>query len=107
MADLKERFGTHLADYRKRRGLTQEALANKAEVSIDTVKRLEAGKLGASFDVVVKLSDALGVDAGMLFVSTDQGRRKVLDELVFRLSEMSDDELLWLASVINAIDRRP
>jgi transcriptional regulator with XRE-family HTH domain len=107
VADLKERFGKHLAEYRKRRGLTQEGLASKAQVSIDTVKRLETGKLGASFDVVVQLSEALNVDAGMLFVSFDDQSRPVFDRLVFALSEMSDDELLWLQALVDLASRRP
>ena len=106
MADLKERFGKHLAEYRKRRGLTQEALAGAAHVSVDTVKRLESGKLGASFDVVVKLSDALAVDPGKLFVSFDEHSRQVLDELVFRLSEMPDEDLLWLTELVNVYRKR-
>ena len=71
------------------------------------MKRLETGKLGASFDVVVQLSQALDVDPGKLFVSFDDRSRKVLDDLVLTLSEMSDDELVWLTSVIDAIGRRP
>lgn len=106
MADLKERFGKHLAEYRKRRGLTQEALASKAQVSIDTVKRLETGKLGASFDVVAQLSLALDVDPGKLFVSLDGRSRPALDRLVFALSEMTDDDLRWLSELVAVYQRK-
>lgn len=106
MADLKERFGKHLAEYRKRRGLTQEALAGAAQVSIDTVKRLETGKLGASFDVVAQLSEALDVDPGKLFVSPEVRSRPVLDRLVFALSEMSDDDLRWLSELVAVYQRK-
>lgn len=70
------------------------------------MKRLETGKLGASFDVVVQLADALDVDAGVLFESGDDSSRKILDDLVFKLSEMPDEDLLWLTDLVNVYRKR-
>jgi transcriptional regulator with XRE-family HTH domain len=106
VTELKIRFGRHLAEYRKRRRLTQDELASAAQVSIDTVKRLETGRLGASFDVVVRLADALGVDAADLFAAEQGGSRPVLDRLVFDLSAMADDELAWFADLFEVARRR-
>ena len=107
MTDIKQRFGKHVAEYRKRRGLTQDALAVASDLSVDMVKRLEAGRIGASFDAVGRLADALNIDVGKLFVQEEGGSRRVLDRLVFELSSMTDEELAWLSTVIEAVRRRP
>lgn len=107
MADIKQRFGKHVAEYRKRRGLTQDALAAASDLSVDMVKRLEAGRIGASFDAVGRLADALDIDVGRLFVQEEAGSRPVLNRLVFELSSMTDDEIGWAIDLIDTAKRKP
>lgn len=107
MADLKQRFGKHVAAHRKRRGLTQEALAGAAQLSIDMIKRLETGRVGASFDVISRLSEALGVDASELLAADRPNDRQSLDRLLFELSSMSDDEIDWITELIHTANRKP
>lgn len=54
-----------LKEWRERRALTQEQLAEKAGVSRGTIIRIEAGEQ-AHPPTVRKLADALGVDPGEL-----------------------------------------
>jgi transcriptional regulator with XRE-family HTH domain len=51
MSDLRKRFGRLLAAHRRRRGFTQEALAEAADVSPDTIAKIEIGATGARFPV--------------------------------------------------------
>lgn len=51
---------------RLRHGLTQEQLARKAGVALNTVQRLEAGKHNPSMKTLRGLSRALGVRPGRL-----------------------------------------
>ena len=55
MNDLRKRFGRLVAAHRRRRRLTQEALAEAAAVSIDTIAKIEGGATGARFPVIERL----------------------------------------------------
>ena len=54
-------FGAHLRALRKARGLSQQALADEAEISWPTVQRVEAGTQVASLDVLFSLARALAL----------------------------------------------
>lgn len=56
---LIQAFGEHLRALRKARGLSQQALADEAEISWPTVQRMEAGTQVASLDVLASLARAL------------------------------------------------
>jgi transcriptional regulator with XRE-family HTH domain len=56
---LVQAFGEHLRRLRKARGLSQQALADEAELSWPTVQRVEAGTQVASLDVLASLALAL------------------------------------------------
>ena len=52
---------------RVRAGLTQEKLAELADLDLRFLQRVERGKTNLSVAVVVALADALGVSPGSLF----------------------------------------
>ena len=49
------------------RGLTQEDLAEQFDMSVRTVRNIEAGRHGPAFDTLESLSRALGVEFKGLF----------------------------------------
>jgi transcriptional regulator with XRE-family HTH domain len=51
----------HLASWRKLRGLTQSQLADRADVGVRTIRRLENGDGGVTFENVLRVLRALGV----------------------------------------------
>lgn len=61
-------MGSSIAEARKRRGLSQEALSKKSGVSRATIARLESGE---DFDVMastlLKIAKALGTSVDKLF----------------------------------------
>src|SRR4051794_2932262 len=59
--DAKQ-FGAKLKELREAKGLTQKQLSDAAAVSIRQLSRLEIGTSVATWPMVVKLSEALGVD---------------------------------------------
>jgi len=67
MGDFKNRFGCHLTWLRKRQGLTQEGLAEAADVSVDFISLIERGQRAPSFDTLERLADALGTTVADLF----------------------------------------
>jgi transcriptional regulator with XRE-family HTH domain len=62
-----------LRELRRRRVLTLEELAEKADVGRNTVWRLEHGVMGAQPRTIRKLAKALGVEAEELVKGGDDG----------------------------------
>ena len=105
MGDLNKRFGRLVKAHRVRLELTQEELAERANISSDMVSKLEGGSSGASFRVVGQLADALGVDPAELFtpdLPSGSLRRLPLNDITSRLASLDDNDLRWLGNLIEA-----
>ncbi len=62
-----KKLGLNISFYRKLRGLSQEKLAERVDISRTHMSRIETADCAVSLDVVFALADALGVDACKLF----------------------------------------
>lgn len=103
--DLRKRFGLLVAAHRRRLGLTQEALAAAAGVSVDTISKIEIGATGARFPMIEKIATALRVDPAELFTTEathGAARGGRLNAITSRLAGLSDPQLAWLQGVIEA-----
>ncbi|WP_299594319.1 helix-turn-helix domain-containing protein [uncultured Microbulbifer sp.] len=67
MTDLKMQFGHRLAEIRKKKGVTQEALAAGAGCSVRTIADIEAGKHGPRFDLLQRIAGHLQCPVKTLF----------------------------------------
>jgi len=65
--DIKEIFAANLKENRKKKGFTQEKLAEIANISLRYIAMLELGKSFPSGDMVEKLAKALDIQAFQLF----------------------------------------
>ena len=54
-------LGEAVLKYRQKAGLSQEALAEKADIHPNYVGRIERGECAASLEVILKIAKALGV----------------------------------------------
>ena len=63
--DLKE-CGKRIQQFRKERGLTQEQLAEKLNVSQNTIAKIESGLRRPSIDFLLELSEFFGVSTNYL-----------------------------------------
>jgi transcriptional regulator with XRE-family HTH domain len=84
--------GTNIRRYRKRAGLSQEALAEKLDLSLNFIGQVERGSRAPSFSSLGRIAQVLKVDVQDLFLplsvkplSAKQDRRQVL-RLLRRLS---------------------
>lgn len=59
-------MGLNTAYYRKDRGLSQEKLAERIDISRTHMSRIETAERAVSPDVVFSICDALGVDPSKL-----------------------------------------
>lgn len=69
-------FGDRVRHYRSEMGLTQEALAHKADIDRTYVASLETGKRNVSLDLIGALAAALEIDAGKLVTGIEKAQGK-------------------------------
>ncbi|TGX54778.1 XRE family transcriptional regulator [Sphingomonas gei] len=103
--DLRKRVGNLVALHRRRRGLTQQALADMIEMSPDMISRIETGGTGLRFPTIEKLAEALEVDPAELFIvdpAPGRDMRRPLIELTVRLSGLSDSDLAWVSELLTS-----
>lgn len=63
--------GRRIRTLRERTGISQEALAERSEVSRDTIVRAELATSGISLDVLARIAHGLGVQPWQLLVTAD------------------------------------
>ena len=66
--DFTKAFGNNLYVLRKRTGLTQEELANDADIPISQVGRIERGEVNTTISTAYVLSKALKIPVSELFI---------------------------------------
>jgi transcriptional regulator with XRE-family HTH domain len=104
MADLRKRFGELLAAHRRRRGLTQEDLAEAAGLSVDMISKIEVGATGARFPSIERLAQAVQVDPAELFTSDlpkGSMNRGAFGEISPKLSPLPESDLLWISALLD------
>lgn len=72
-------FGKRIKELRERKKLTQEKLAEKVGLDLQTISRIETGYYFTSFENLEKLADALDVTIADLF---NFGHVKPKEELI-------------------------
>lgn len=105
MSDLRIRFGRLVAAHRKRSRKTQEQLADAADLSVDMIGSIEAGKTGARFPTIERLAEALGVDAAQLFTTelpADAITSDARIALSARLASLTEREIVWVDRLLDA-----
>lgn len=64
---LTKGFGQNVAEIRRRKGLTQQQVATKLDVSLSYISLLETGRRWASAPVIEQLARVLNVPISDLF----------------------------------------
>lgn len=109
MGDLRQKFGRLLAAHRRRKGLTQEALAEAAGLSVDMISKIEAGTTGARFPSIERLANAVEIDPAELFTSnlpSGSLARGAFGEISAKLASLSEPDLVWVSALLDVALRR-
>lgn len=69
---LKQIFGNNLHSYRKLRGLSQEQLSERLDISVKHLSTMETGKVFASAELIEKIAQELDVSISALFYTPDE-----------------------------------
>ncbi|MGQ0507853.1 MAG: helix-turn-helix domain-containing protein [Myxococcaceae bacterium] len=100
---LEELFGAHVKRLRKARELTQEELAERSDLSVDAVRRIERGGFSPSLETVGKLAQGLEVTLRTLFQSFERERSDLVSEVSDFLATRSRAELRLAWRVLQAM----
>lgn len=99
-------IGKRIKKNRRSRGITQEALAEKVNVSIPHISRIECGFSSPSLQTLVDICNALGITIDELMQdSLPAARPNINRRLEAILSDCSAAELNFLANVLPALLR--
>lgn len=107
---MNEKIGNRIRLARKRLQMTQEQLAEKMNISISAISRLENGNTMLSLENLIKLANAL--DIGIqdllcdLFVYKYESE-SVSNEIEFQISKMSFSEKKHLLKYIQLMNDFP
>lgn len=58
----RQRIGTDLSELRKQRGMTQQQVADIAQIQRNHISRIEAGRYSVGFDTLQTIAEALDAD---------------------------------------------
>ena len=86
--NLQSAFGCKLKILRKIRNLTQESLAEKAEISPEYLSKIERGTVSPSFMVITRLAKSLNIEVVELF---DFSLLDAPEEIIKRRNKNRDD----------------
>lgn len=64
---LKKELGRNIQKYRKLKKITQEKLAERVGIEINSISSIETGKYFPSPDNIVKIAEALDISISTLF----------------------------------------
>ena len=105
MGDLSKKLGDRVRQLRALRGLTQAALAERASISLEWVRRIERGTTSPSSETIEALARALDVEiTAPLGLPTDAA---VDARLVVAIRGFDPAEQEWLLGLIDQIAERP
>jgi transcriptional regulator with XRE-family HTH domain len=65
-------FGMRIRELRLDKGMSQEELANTAEIPINQVGRIERGEINTTLVTIKALADALNIKPEFLFANIDK-----------------------------------
>lgn len=100
---LVERFGGHLRSLRQARGLTQEVLAERSDLSVDAIRRIERGKLAPSLTTLGKLANGLDLALGTLVEGLDAPHRVEVREVSDLLAKRPLKEVRMVGRLLRAM----
>ena len=101
---LRKLFGEKLRILRKRRDLSQEELAEKANLHPTYIGVIERGEQAPTLDTIEKIANALDIKVKELFLFSPEETDKVKEEIIAMLSGKNSKELQRILNVIKALE---
>lgn len=87
-----KKFGEKVRDFRKAAGVSQEALAEHAGVSRESISNIERGRYFCTMETLCRISEKLGKNIDEFFASAPRARKPAqeaaVDAAIARLREV-------------------
>ena len=103
--DIKKRLGENVKRIRKEQRLTQFQLAEKAELSEETVKNIELSRCWTSDKNLAKLTKALAVDIHSLFLPVSESFDSDSEDSVIIKNAIAEDIAHYVESGLKEITK--
>lgn len=98
-----QRFGRLVRRLRNARGLSQETLAERADLAADTIRRLEHGSFSPSLETLAKLVVGLDSSLSTLFAAFEGSDDATTREILAMGRRMSGPELALAVRVLSLL----
>ncbi len=102
MVKINSLISMNVKYFRKLKGLTQEKLAEKVEVSAVYISYLERGSKVPSLDLLAKIADALEVDPALLLIQDNDPTNLEIKKLVGTVSGLEKSTIQFINEMIIA-----
>lgn len=96
--NLKNQLGKRIQDLRKAQNFTQERLAEKVNIDITSLSKIETGRNYPQPETLEKIANALGIEISQLFVFSENLSKSGYIDAINRNIDFikNDDEKLKL-----------
>ena len=102
MKDIKYIIADNVKLYRKKQNLTQFELAEKAELSVDSIKRIEHGSRTMSLENFMRIADALAVPLSYLMYE-DLNQIPITERILNILNSRSGKQQEYLLHMLEEL----
>jgi len=92
--EVRQRIGPAIRRLRQQQGLSLSDLAQRTDISVSYLSRLEKGRSVPSFTLLSRLGQELGVDIGF-FVETEREAQSVDEMLEESLGHTRIPSVIW------------
>lgn len=102
-----DRIGGNVRRIRMEKGLTQERLAEKTELSLTVIQKVETGQGGVRFETLIRIAVALGVSLDILagIGETDEQCRIWQEAMYLMVRDKTVGEVKYAIAVMDSIFR--
>lgn len=96
-------IGDRIKQERLDRGLTQEVLAEKANISASFLGQIERGERKLSLVTLIEIAKVLGASLDHLVSDSSPRKNPELDELIYLLRDHSQQEIRMITDISKTV----
>ena len=103
--DDKKFLAHQIKLHRKKLGITQAELAEKVDLSVQHISRIESGCYIPSLKSFFMIANALQIDLKIFGYNLKANENQQKEKLIQRISNASDAEIIFYENSFNAINK--
>ena len=92
--NLKKMIGARIQKLRKQKGLTQDELSEKVNISSKYLSSIERGKENPTLNTFISIAEELSVDIEEFFTEIQLEDPKITKEMILSLIDQADEDQL-------------